>query len=461
MKITLINNNLDIYLKANSRNIENKFEYMNSYDINGNKHFFKKGNTVVFFKCNEIFSYIKLLFRLYIIKRLYFKEYVFIDDGIMSCIVGAYNNKAYKAYSELYLSGPLTLKQKIVKRLPNILRADVRYIVIVKKELDKNAADGTDYKNLSACDFMFFSNKDGKLLLLNTKTLINGHGELIKTTANQNYISVMEKEYSVLNKLNKYCSPSEMIPVVGRSIQIDGVQFFTEKFIHGENLRELIRKLGKKNKYDEVIAILGKLDRWWTDYENIFVKKLLPTSEMYKHVFQLFDECYGSGAYDLSQKGLELLDQFCRAYPNCTPIIAHNDIWPGNVILSTSGIIVVDWERAKEDRAPFFDYFWMIISTSIEYLACKSDKHDYSIGLRCLFDCNEEVSRDVFCKIKMYLKKKGVAEEYLLHLLFLFLVELSVQGFQILKKQTAMDKLVFIELKHYAENSISVISKQK
>jgi hypothetical protein len=133
------------------------------------------------------------------------------------------------------------------------------------------------------------------------------------------------------------------------------------------------------------------------------------------------------------------------------PILAHNDLWPGNFVITKGGFIVIDWERATEQRAPFFDYFWMIVSTTIEYLASETKNHNYSESVRIFLRRSDSVSCHAFEKLETFLNELGINEAYLPHLLYLFFMEWSVQGFQVLGRQTNMDHLAFGELLYYAE----------
>lgn len=447
MGMNPIEKNLLLLLDPARRYDEKQWDF-----CDGSKALSSLSKNVIFcFTRSRLLDYWLLSFNLLFSKKYKSRKLLFVHDGLLSSLFDAANASAYRAFAINHLPQPKTFRQRISRLLPVVMRAETRYLVVYANIPPAMNVVAPEILSLEQNDFMFFSNATGKLLIMMSKTMLTGRGELVKTTADSEYSAVMAKEYATVKLLSRKLGKAGCLPILGDTLNVNGRHFFAEEYVLGESLRERLRVLGENGKSVSVCNILDSLDNWFRFYHASFTADVTPISTVYAHLFPLFRDCYGDGGAVLLRTGTDLLHQFANAHPSVVPITAHNDLWPGNFVMTDNGFIVIDWERATENRAPFFDYFWLIISTAIEALASEIGNNDYSQGVRMFLRCADDVSLHAFRKLKTFLDKMGIGEEYLPHLLFTFFMEWSVQGFQVLGRQTFMDGLAFGELQHFAE----------
>lgn len=449
-----IDNNLLLFLDPTGRYSLDSWAFSDGAERGGDALLSTGLNVVLRFSRGEFFNYCVMSLKMLLSRKVNKRKLLFVNDGLLSSVFDASNVSAYRAFAKNHLQKPKTLRQRIIALLPLCWRADTRFLVLfyaTPQAVDSNYSEICD---LAANDFMFFSNAGGKLLLLTSQTLQTGYGNLVKTTAVPDYIPIMAKEFNTVGLLSEMLGKAGCLPEVGKHLEARGRHFFAEKYIHGENLRERLRLLGGQGDAVCVCSILDNLDEWFKGYHASFSGPMISIPSLYTHLFTLFSNCYGSSGAALLRTGTGLLAQISEAYPGVKPITAHNDLWPGNIVITKYGLTIIDWERATECRAPFFDYFWMIISTTIEWLAGETKRYDYTYaeGVEMFLRCEDSVSCYAHQKLNVFLTRLGIAEAYLPHLLFLFFMEWSVQGFQVLGKQSDMDRLAFDVLLHYAEN---------
>lgn len=449
MRLSQLDKNLLLFLDPSGHYSEQSWNYIDAVVGEGKTLLSSGRNIIISFSRDQLFAYYINSLKQFFFRRKTRKVF-FINDGLLRSIFDASSTSAYKSFAENHLPKPRTLRQQIVALLPLVLRAETRFIIVYAQPQTMNY-NNSEFSGLDVNDFMFFSNAAGKLLLTTTETLQTGHGQIIKTTTDPEYAAVLEKEYDLVALLSVKLGTTGSLPVIGKHFEAGGRHFFTEEYILGESLRERLRVLVGQRDYVKICNIIDSLDEWFHFYNASFTGDAIPVSTVYNHLFSLFSECYGATGISVLQTGIELLRQFEKVCPFVVPITAHNDLWPGNFVVTENGFIVIDWERATENRAPFFDYFWLIISTAIESLASEVENINYSEATRRLLRCEDVVSCHALQKLKTFLNNLGISEDHLLHLLFLFFMEWSVQGFQTLGRQTDMDRLAFGELLHYAE----------
>jgi len=88
----------------------------------------------------------------------------------------------------------------------------------------------------------------------------------------------------------------------------------------------------------------------------------------------------------------------------------------------------------------------MLVSATLEYLAGAMDVRHYSDTMDTFLKEEDEVSQEAHRLLRLFLERMGVPERHFQALLFLFLMEGSVQGYQALGRQTDMDALIFSQL---------------
>jgi len=375
-------------------------------------------------------------------------EVLKFQDGMTSSLFHAGNDSAYRAFVKSHATCRKTFREKIKSMLPSFINAELRYLAVGRELLQlkgKKAFDGLT--------FMFYSNESGKLILTTPDTFVTGKGQLHVTTANRNYDPVLNKEFSVMEQMGKI--KAQLVPTLVKKISVNGRQLFVEEYIPGTTLRETLRNKQVAADQDMVVGYIDRLDAWFSEYRTLFSGKKVTLSELYRSPLETFSG-FHSGNSRLEKFLGALRGQIAgidRNHPGLVPVMAHNDLWPGNIIVSDQRLIVIDWERAVSDRSELFDYFWMLISTYLEYHIGKTQMEDYSLSFRAFLDGGDFISCLIRDKLCVRLEKNGFDRKEYDLFLALFLIEWSMQGCQALGRQTRMDRLALGELLHYLEIS--------
>lgn len=445
-----VEKNLLILIDPAGLHNDQKWTICNCTEIN-RKLINRESNLIICFQKKDFFYFIYYFTKLSISSIRNFKLYLLTNDWIIFSIFEACNSKLYREFSKKYVNKPKTLKQLFLSILPVIFLAETRYLVIFRNDITISNKNLKFLSKLEKYNYMFFSNPFGKIILANEDTFESHDKWLIKTTSNENYLPILIKEYETITQL--FCKNHKIngIPQVGEVIKVNNRQFYTEKFIVGENLREKLRKLGEIKDKNSACNILDKIDEWYMNYLKSFNDPKISFVSLYKHLPILFDKCYENDQRSLLLLGNKLLKQLNSIIQMLTPIIAHNDLWPGNFIISNNTVTVIDWERATKNRAPFYDYFWMITSASIEWLIGSTRSTDYSFVIKKFLNFDDDVSKYSLNKLKFFLNYYNINNDYLMHFLYLLFMELSIQGFQIFNKSTKMDYL-FYDILFYFKN---------
>ena len=384
------------------------------------------------------------------------RRVLYLNDGLLCSLLDADNARGYRAFAARHLPRPSRLRQRLVSLLPLALRAERRYLVVVPDSPvapDNTGTPGSrEQALLKMQDFLFFSNPSGKLLLTSAQTLRSGKGEVLKTTANPVYAEVMEKEFATTLSIAALQGDSASLPRVGQRFRAGNRVFFTEAYVQGKSLRDLLHALSLKGDIAGIQAFLDRLDDWFERYRAAFNGDFQPLSLCYGHLFAAFSTLYGAdvragGLLELARKTLKQIDV---EHAGIAPLTAHNDLWPGNFVVGGDGLVAIDWERAVGNRAPLFDYYWMIISAALEHGVCRIGTVDYSRAFRLLLQEDDAVSRKAIEMLGLFLERLGLDKNMARDFLLLFLMEWSVQGYLALGAQTAMDRLAFGELVAFA-----------
>lgn len=379
------------------------------------------------------------------------RKVLYLNDGLLSSIFDAGQGRAYRAFASRHLAPARGLRRRLLALLPLALRAEKRYVVVTAAG-ERTAGCCAEERELSGQDFMFFSNLQGKLVLTSAGTLACGEGMVVKTSSCAEYLQKMEKEFRTVERLACQGYPLA-VPRPGRRFLLAGRTFYTEGYVKGKSLRKELHDLSRKEDTEAILLLLARLDAWFERYRLGFTGKPVPLMESYRHLFETFSGRYGGEAMADAVAGFarQALSELSAQHPGVPQITAHNDLWPDNLLITADSVVAVDWERAVENRAPFFDYFWMMISSVLEHLVCHAGAGDYAGAFRLFLEERDEVSRQGRGWLNAFLRRLGLGEERLSLFLLLFLMELSVQGALALGRPTTMDSLAFGELKSFAE----------
>ncbi|BDV43059.1 hypothetical protein GURASL_19820 [Geotalea uraniireducens] len=409
-----------------------------------------------------VYSFTRRNFMSYVLFPFYAKRWrlpavarkvLYINDGLLSSLFDSKESAGYRIFAAHHLPRPNRLRQRLIALLPLSLRADRRFVVVGGSGGDRGLVSTGEDISFERQNFMFYSNAPGKLLLTNTTTLRSGTGWIIKTTANPAYAEVMDKEFSLMKLLADECGEDGCLPRPGRRIAINGRLFFTEEYVKGESLREDIRKFAYKQQTYKICSCLDQLDGWFRKYCAGFTGEPQKLAACYEELFKVFTDRYGARRETqrilaCARQSVIRMDLYYRGIGTIT---AHNDLWPGNFVVTSDRLVAVDWERAVGNRAPLFDYYWMIISATLEFLASYCESFDYSAAFRIFLADSDDVSRHAHGKLKDFLGRNALDRKMHSRFLLLFLMEWSVQGYLTFGRETAMDRLAYGELLNYAD----------
>jgi len=377
------------------------------------------------------------------------RKVLYLNDGLLSSVFATNNVSGYRAFARNHLPHPDGLRRQLVRFIPPFWRAEQRFVAI---ESIKTPETTDQTNDLAACDYLFFSNYRGKLMLTQATTFSSGNGLIFKTAATPGYAASLQHEQSVVQEITKLLQQPGHLLGPQEKLSTGRRTCFSEAYLAGKNLREVLRLLGKKRTYLDVCQLLDRLDTWFNVYCSAFTNQKQKISALYEPMLQSFSELYDDDPDSMTtlQKARELLEQLDLDNKEVIPITAHNDLWPGNFILHGEQLTAIDWERATGQSPPFFDYFWMIIAAVLEYYVGQSGVQDYSLAFRKFLRQQDQVSIHAHHKLEEFLYQHGLGSQTLASFMLLFLMEWSIQGFKTLGKRTDMDLLAHGELAAFA-----------
>ena len=372
------------------------------------------------------------------------RKILYINDGLLCCLFSADNTIGYRAFARRHLSAPSGIRRRILKLLPPILQAEQFYIAI-EQPLDAERIKG--HEQLDNLDFMFYSNAPGKLLLTNSETFTNGTGLIFKTTSVPDYVDNLDREYEAVCLVSKNLQNPGLVPDVGVKLRVNSRCYYPEAYLSGEDLRSMLRNAGKSSSHHEAVHFLDRLDNWYTLYHASFQAVKRSLSSLYKHLLKYYElNIINCDVVTIVKYAGEFLAETGSGHGGVVPVLAHNDLWPGNFIVNGDRLTAIDWERATPERAPIFDYFWMIISAVMEYRVGQNGVQDYSVAFRQFLRKDDEVCAHAFSKLEIFLESLGFGKQTFSQFILLFLMEWSIQGVSALGKLTDMDRLAQGEL---------------
>lgn len=375
------------------------------------------------------------------------RRVLYLQNGLLSSFFDLHAAPAYRAFVRRHLPPLKGFRQILLYYISPFWLADQRFVVL---ESSRNSFL-SDTLTQEPVDFMFYSNSMGKLMMTNAATMTSGSGKIYKTAATPEYAERLCHEHLIVTELSR--AAANKLPLSGPADahHSGDRHFYREEYLCGENLRELLRGYGIRNMVKQTCAMLDRLSSWFSAYRSIFSGQKHSLSSLYAPIIELFDETYGTadeGRYQ-QDKAREMLADLDRRHGGLIPVTAHNDLWPGNIIIQDMQLKVIDWERASRQSAPVFDYFWMIISAGMEYFVGTSGNQDYSHAFRQLLSDNEPVSSHAWNSIERFLDElgyTGTRQQFTL----LFLLEWSIQGKKALGRTTEMDRLAYGELSAFS-----------
>jgi len=374
------------------------------------------------------------------------RRVLYLNDGNLSSLFDVGAKAAYPVFRALLLPPAHGLLQRVRRWLPPVLKADRRYVMLAPSTTAAFAQSSGDMRLPDGQGFMFFSNASGKLLLASRETLRTGGG-LYKTAANRKYAEVMQKEYGIMGSVAAH-GITGIMPKTDAPLDVGGRTYYPEEFVHGQNLRKVLHAVGRCEGGAGICTYLDRLDGWFQKFAATFQGERQSLTFCYRHMLAAFSSRYGAdlGGGRILAQARSFLAAVDATHGGIRTGTAHNDLWPGNFVVRGDRFVAVDWERGAEKRAPIFDYYWMMISTALEYYVCRSGRCDYSQAFRLFLSGTDEVAVHADGKLRSFLRDMGFDQALHRQFMLLFLMEWSVQGFLALGELTAMDRLAYAEL---------------
>ena len=408
----------------------------------------RQNNVVFCFRRGEQIRYFLCALRLqFTHKNKKVRKILYLNDGLLCSLFSTGHAAGYRAFARRHVALPLGIKSRLLLLLPLVMRAEHLFIAV--EQPDETTVRIRENSALEGLDFLFYSNAPGKLLLTRSETFINGTGLVYKTTSSPDYAVSLEREYEAVRSISKNIKHAGSVPDVRERLKTNNACYYPETYLCGKDLRSKLRSAGHSASHFEAIHNLDLLNDWFFTYHASFngVKKTI--CSLYAKMFYDF-YALNKHSRELVQLGVAaekmLAEMDTTGHEGLVPVLAHNDLWPGNFIVNNEQLTAIDWERATPDCAPVFDYFWMIISAVLEYRVGQNGFQDYSAAFRQFLSLHDDVCRHARSKLSTFLHFLGLGKETLNCFMLLFLMEWSIQGFRALGAPTAMDQLAQEEL---------------
>lgn len=416
----------------------------------------ERESIVLCFDRLEILNYWSMCWKLAFFNSSYsVRSFFLIKDKYLYHVVNGKDSKAYQALCKVQNSNQVLLNNNqtylfqllkmVLFRLPFTTRALQRYIVI-----STNTTDKSDLPfELSDMNYMFFPDVEKKLFMTNSNTLLNGKGTLIKTTANIAYESILKNEYDITACISKLCSKAGLLPEVIGRVELNGKNYYCEEYVVGKPLRIMFQNPKVYNSPVIICDLLDRLDSWYEAYRSRFSGPKLSLQDLYAPVINGFCHTFSGDREqcDLAVKTEQLLIKLSCTHSGLVPVTAHNDLWPANFLVTSRGLFAVDWERAVENRSELFDYFWMIISATMEYLSAPYGFEDFSRWFQRLLISKDSVCSYARVKLEKQLQLNDIAPVYFDLFIVMFLMELTMQG------KAPLHQMAAEELKSFARKT--------
>jgi aminoglycoside phosphotransferase (APT) family kinase protein len=291
---------------------------------------------------------------------------------------------------------------------------------------------------------MLYTNVNGKLLIFSAASLQRGTGWVLKLPASHEYANVVRNEYRIMERIGKLDGPRALVPACGLLWEEGEVPVAKEEDVEGESLEDILKDLGLLDDELACVRLLDAVDRWYRTYASAFPSQNGGSlGAHYESVLDLFTRAYGrtdlaQWAVAFARAELVRLEGCASAVPS---VISHGDLWPANFVKSGSRWVVIDWERAREGQAPFFDHCWMLVSTAIERRRNQARLPGYGEAFRAFRRTPDGVDLHARGLIERFLAEHGFPPEAFPLFFLLFAMEWSVLGYSVTGVPSAMDRV--------------------
>jgi hypothetical protein len=422
------------------------------------------GRVIVAFRRRALLSYWYLILKLTICGTgLSFRSILYFNNDDLSKFIYSNETDLYGRFFKKVHSTPYYFEFKkmlglsvwrsiFFTCLPAVCCAFQRFILV---EDDRTVV--VQPPELSTLNYMFFPNVDEKLFLADLSALQNGSGCLLKTTINPYFLPVVEKGFQSALMASQQCSHLGLVPEVIGKFAVNGRVYYQEKIVPGNTLANKLRDPGVYGNPAAVCTIIDQLSAWYQTYKSRFDGQRRSLAELYAPIFCDFNRFYADDMElcHLSETFRQQLDNISSQHYGLIPITTHNDLWPPNILVTDNGLVAIDWERATPERAWLFDYFWMHISTTLEYLSAPGSFDDFSYWFRDFLDSDDPVCRYVQGKLSEQMRQNNLHPDHKQLFLGLFLMELSIHGRLLVGETHGIDLKAAEEFRHFASGLLN------
>ncbi len=189
---------------------------------------------------------------------------------------------------------------------------------------------------------------------------------VLKVAEGETYRRFLLAEYQALNTLAWRPELTANIPSLIAFFEQDSVLVLLEEALPGVSLLESLQTGACKRPGDVQRYLKQACDFLLRLQEATRLEQVLPPVDMRARLAAL-EAVYGP--LELTPDRLAWLLEQERVF-NASHIrrsACHGDYWPGNVLLTSAGIGVVDWEGYRDAADPFFDLFFFVTTYILSY----------------------------------------------------------------------------------------------
>ena len=223
-------------------------------------------NLIFSFQRNDLLGYLYCSLTAWLEARKHkrtVRKVLYINDGLLSSVFATSNVSGYRAFARNHLPHPDGLRRRLASFISPFWRAEQRFVAIENNK----TTEATDQAHaLAASDYLFFSNSRGKLMLTQAKTFSTGNGLIFKTAATPGYTASLQHEQSVVQDITKLLQQPGHLLGPQEQLSTGRRTCFSEAYLAGKNLRDVLRLLGKKRAGHQVCQLLDRLDAWFSVY---------------------------------------------------------------------------------------------------------------------------------------------------------------------------------------------------
>jgi hypothetical protein len=186
---------------------------------------------------------------------------------------------------------------------------------------------------------------------------------LLKIVRDREYQNLLGEEYEKLQYLYAHKALQGMIPQPLGLFRYEETLVMVETCLPGISLENLLCR-GKRHSPAEIIADLGNLQDWLVTFHHATAEG----ASTFHGQVEISERLDSLGA-SLSATLIHGLNALAReAGGTRIPLTArHGDFWAGNVLISSGGLGVIDWETLNRLSSPFDDLFFFMVMYSLRF----------------------------------------------------------------------------------------------